>query len=249
MDVFNCQNVQIELSLFHNNSAMLEKEQYRSNSGGLGIAYHTNDTVYFNASNPPWISVTNCTFEANRAQLPEANSQQQINQALNNHFYFGRGGGLGIFLDEFFVDISVDIRQCSFSDNFAESFGGGLYIYIDGNNTRHKFTVSDSNFTGNCARNSSFGGGLQVALLIRNAQSQPSQLDFIGCRFIGNLASFGGGLSVVQVYSQGSGNKISLRDSHFERNGASNVGSAVVFVSLLYVQNRQSSHFYQVSDK
>lgn len=228
---------------------MLAKEQYRSNSGGLAIAYHTNDTAYFNSSRTPWIQVTDCVFKNNEALLPGANSQQQINQALNNHFYFGRGGGLGIFLDEFSIDITVDIQQCWFDDNYAESFGGGLYIYIDGNDTQHKFTVSECNFTNNVAGMGSFGGGLQVALLIRNTHSEPSQLDFIHCNFIGNAAHFGGGLSTVQVYSQGAGNKISLRDSYFEGNEAYNVGSGVMFASLLYVQNRFSSYYYQVSDK
>ena len=229
---------------------MLEKEQYRSNSGGLAIAYHTNKTVYFNTSRKPWITVTDCTFIDNKAFLPGDNSsRQQINQALNNHTYFGRGGGLGIFLDELYINISVDIEQCRFHDNYAESFGGGLYIYIDGANTQHNFTISNCTFTNNSAGPGSFGGGLQVALLIRNTESEPSQLDFIGCRFMDNTASYGGGLSSVQVYSQGTGNKVSLRDSYFEGNVASDVGSGVMFASLLYVQNRMSSFYYQVSDK
>ena len=228
---------------------MLGKDQYHSNSGGLGIAYHTNHTFYFNQFLIPWVRVTDCRFEYNKVELPGANTQQQINQAINEHFYFGRGGGLGIFLDEFFINITVDIEHCLFKSNFADSFGGGLYLYIDGTDTQHEFKVSHCNFTDNQAGLGSFGGGLQVALLIHNAQSEPSQLDFMHCHFVGNQASFGGGLSAVQVYSQGSGNRISLRNSHFEGNFASDVGSAVMFASLLYVQNRKSSYFYQVSDK
>ena len=228
---------------------MLEKEQYRSNAGGLAIAYHTDKTVYFNSSLKPWVTVTDCTFVDNKALLPGVNTQQQIIQAVNNHTYFGRGGGLGIFLDEFFIDIAVDIQQCWFNNNYAESFGGGLYIYIDGNNTQHNFTVNNCTFMENSAGPGGFGGGLQVALLIHNADSEPSQLDFIHCRFIENAASFGGGLSIVQVYSQGSDNKVSLRGSYFEGNMAADVGSSVMFAALLYVQNRKSSFYYQVSDK
>lgn len=94
-----------------------------------------------------------------------------------------------------------------------------------------------------------FGGGIQVALLIRNANKDPSRLDFIHCNFFNNTASFGGGLSSVQVYSQGAGNVISLSDSHFEGNQASDVGSGVMFASLLYVLNRKLSHYYEVSNK
>ena len=249
VDAFNCQNVQIEHSLFHNNSAMLEKDQYRANSGGLSIAYHTNKTIYFNMLKSASVQVTDCVFSANSAYLTEANTRQQIDQALNNHTYFGRGGGLGIFLDEYFINIMVDISQCTFDDNFAESFGGGLYIYIDGNMTLHTFTVSESNFTSNRVGGSGFGGGLQVVLLIRNANNEPSRFNFTSCRFINNTASFGGGLSSVQVYSQGAGNIISLSDSVFEGNQASDVGGGVMFASLLYPLNRKPSHYYEVSNK
>lgn len=228
---------------------MLQKDQYHANSGGLGIAYHTNETAYYNMSLLPSVIVTECEFTNNSASLPEASSQQQINQALNNHIYFGRGGGFGVFLDEYFIHIEVTVEKCRFESNYAESFGGGLYIYIDGSNTSHKFTVTDSNFTSNMADEGSFGGGIQVALLIRNARRDPSQLYFTRCCFIRNTAWFGGGLSSVQVFSQGSGNKITLRDSYFEENTAIDVGSGVMFASLLYVQNRQSSYYYQVSDK
>ncbi|CAI8022048.1 hypothetical protein GBAR_LOCUS12974 [Geodia barretti] len=248
VDIFNCQTVQVEDTVFFKNSAMLQKEQYHANSGGLGIAYHTNATAYFNTSLPPSVTVTDCEFTHNRVSLPEASSQQQINQALNNHIYFGRGGGFGVFLDEYFVNIVVTIERCRFESNYAESFGGGLYIYIDGASTSHNFTVSDSNFTSNMADEGSFGGGIQVAFLNRNTRHGPSQLEFSHCRFVGNTAWFGGGLSSVQVFSKGSGNIITLRESYFERNTAINVGSGVMFASMLYVQNRLSSNYYKVSD-
>ena len=249
MDIFNCQNALVEFSLFLNCTAMQEKEQYRSNSGGLSIAYHTNNTVYFNQSRQPWVHVIDCVFRQNRVLLPGANTQQQINQALNNHYYFGRGGGFGLFLDEYFINIIADIERCWFDENFAQSFGGGLYLYVDGSSTQHALTVRDCNFTRNQAGDGSFGGGLQVALLIRNSDRQPSRISVIRCNFTENKASFGGGLSTVQLYSQSSGNLISLRDSYFAGNEASDVGSAVMFASLLYVQTRNASHYYQVSDK
>jgi hypothetical protein len=249
VDIFNSQTVQIEHSSFHNNSAPLQKGQYHSNSGGLGIAYHTEDTFYFTPSLPPSVNVTNCEFTSNSASFPRNGFQQQINQGLNNQIYFGRGGGMGVYLSEDHFNIRVNIESCRFYSNYAESFGGALYLYIDGYNTTHMFTVSGSNFTSNRADEGSFGGAIQVALLIRNTNSGPSQIRFTHCNFVNNSASFGGGLSVVQTYSQGAGNNITLRESCFEGNFASDVGSGVMFASLLYVQNRMSSHYYQVSDK
>ena len=249
MDIFNCWIVEVEFSTFFNCSTSSKKEQFRSNSGGLSIAYHTyNDTVYFNSSLRPRVSVTDSVFVGNQAILPGGNIQQ-INQALNNHIYLGRGGGFGLFLDEYIVNIDANIERCQFMKNYAESFGGGLYLYIDGSRTHHNFTVKNCIFSQNAAYSNSFGGGLQVALLIRNVYSEPSRVYVVGCNFTENAAHFGGGLSIVQVYSQGSGNWIHLRNSRFEGNRASDVGGAVMFASQLYVQNRNTPYFYEVCDK
>lgn len=248
VDVFNCQNVTVKNSVFSNCTATNGKERYRGNSGGLSIAYHTNRTVFHDSSLLPSVCVTDCTFNDNKALLPGENTQQQINAALNRHFYYGRGGGLGLYLDEFFINITLNVERNRFENNFAHSFGGGLYVNLDGNATQHSLNIKDCNFTDNRV-GGGFGGAIQIALLTRNANSEPSQLKFVRCTFTRNSASFGGGLSVVQTYSLGSGNQVSLMDSYFESNCASDVGGAVLFASLLYVQNRKASYHYQVSNK
>ena len=249
VDIFNCQNVEVENSSFSNCTAMQGKEQFHGNSGGLSIAYHTNSsTTFHDSSHPPWVHVTDCVFRDNKALLPGENTQQQINAALNDHFYYGRGGGLGFYLDELFINITLTVENTRFENNFAQSFGGALYVNLDGIATQHNFTFRDCNFTGNRV-GGGFGGGIQLALLARNADSEPTWFDFIQCTFTRNSANFGGGLSAVQTYSQGSGNQVLLSDSYFEGNSASDVGSAVMFASLLYVQNRKASYFYRVSNK
>jgi len=85
---------------------------------------------------------------------------------------------VGIFVDEAFTNITAEVEDCLFVGNYAESFGGGLYLYADGNETHHTFTVRRCNFTSNVAGPSSFGGGLQVAMLVRNFQSLPSRWDY-----------------------------------------------------------------------
>ena len=82
---------------------------------------------------------------------------------------------MGIFVDEAFTNITAEVEDCLFVGNYAESFGGGLYLYADGNETHHTFTVRRCNFTSNVAGPTSFGGGLQVAMLVRNFQSLPSR--------------------------------------------------------------------------
>lgn len=47
---------------------------------------------------------------------------------------------------------------------------------------------------------------------------------------------------------QGRGNNVTLTRSTFHQNTAHNIGSAVMFASLLYVQNRAESHHYLTED-
>lgn len=47
---------------------------------------------------------------------------------------------------------------------------------------------------------------------------------------------------------QGRGNDVTLTHSTFHQNTAHNIGSAVMFASLLYVQNRAESHHYLTED-
>lgn len=169
----------------------------------MSISYLSNDTqtplnVPFSAT--PFASITNSIFTNNRAVLPPGQSTAQINQALNNNIYLGRGGSVGIFVHESTLrNISFLIQECVFDGNFAESFGGGVYLYVAGSNTNHTFTVEDNVFTKNIAGDGSFGGGLQVAMLIQNLNSPPTRFNFTRCHFEENVAAFGGGLSTVQV--------------------------------------------------
>ncbi len=205
VDLFNVDNIVINQCIFDSCSTNIGKDRYRGNSGAVSISYLSTDVQkpLLNASfsATPLTLITNSVFINNKAILPPGQSTTQINQALNNNIYSGRGGGVGIFVHESTLrNISFLIQGCVFDRNFAESFGGGLYLYAAGKDTNHTFTVEDNVFTRNIAGEGSFGGGLQVAMLIRNLNSPPTRFDFTRCHFEDNLAAFGGGLSTVQVY-------------------------------------------------
>ena len=53
----------------------------------------------------------------------------------------------------------------------------------------------------------------------------------------------------LQTYSQGAGNLVILSESTFFGNSATHIGSAVMFASFLYVQNRHESYHYQATNK
>ena len=210
------------------------------------------------------VYVTNCVFTNNSASLGGNDIQQQINEAINRLIYIGRGGAMGVAVESNdSIDITVTIEHCIFENNLADFSGGAVYLDVNGINSQHNFSLRNCNFTGNVAgvrgRNESgemdeeevngYGGGLLVGFQNQNAQSQPTAINVIQCRFEQNSANFGGGISVVQVYSQGAGNRVLLRDSYFEENFSDGVGAAVMFASLLYVQNRNDSYHYLVNNK
>ena len=242
VDLFNCWLITIDGCHFDSSRSSLGKAQFRGNAGGLSIAYHSNDP---STTNLTQVSITDSTFTNNSAILPSQNSSQQINLALNNNYFFGRGGGLGIFLNEAYRNISFEISNCNFSGNFAEFVGGGFLALVDGNETHHNFSVTNCNFWNNSAV---FGGGLQAAMQVRNLNSSPSSFTITNTYFVGNVADFGGGMGTVQVFNRGSGNMVSLSGSYFSENTGREVGSAVMFASLLYIQNREESLHYQVKD-
>ncbi len=204
MDVTNVEDILIKNCVFHNCSTNTEKPQFHGNSGAVSISYFPvkasdNASFFFNQLRSIAL-ISDCIFTDNQAILPPGISESQLTEALNNNTYHGRGGGLGIYVQENIRNVSVKIQDCLFENNFADSFGGGLYLNIDGQNSTHYFTVERSNFTRNSvAGDSSYGGAVQVALLIQNIDFLPTEITFRGCYFEGNHAAFGGGLSTVQV--------------------------------------------------
>ena len=197
VDLFNINTIEIRDSMFNNCSTNIGKSRNRGNSGALSIAYYTL-TPPSNLSRPT-ASITNCVFTGNKAILPPGISRSQLNQALNNNNYHGRGGAVGLFVQESYKNVSVRIEDCQFDSNYADSFAGALYLNLAGENTTHTFQIRGTNFTGNSAGEGSYGGAVQIALLIQNIDHAPSQFDFTSCHFEGNLAEYGGGLSAVQV--------------------------------------------------
>ena len=197
MDLFNIDTIEIRDSVFDNCSTNIGKSRNRGNAGALSIAYYTL-TPPSNLSQPT-ASIVNCVFTGNKAILPPGLSRTQLNQALNNNIYHGRGGAVGFFVQESYKNVSVRIEDCQFDNNFADSFAGALYLNLAGENTTHPFQIRETNFTRNSAGEGSYGGAVQIALLIQNINHAPSQFDFTSCHFEGNLAEYGGGLSAVQV--------------------------------------------------
>ena len=185
------------------------------------------------------MTVSNCRFYKNGAFLPTQQlSASDVNFALNNRYYFARGGGFGLFLDDNYYNITVTISNCTFDSNNSSAYGGGLYINLNGKDTHHNITVVGCTFLNNYSAR--FGGGILIAFLLANQESGPSQITVNNCNFSNNQAQYGGGFSSNQFYNLGQGNMVQIMNSLFVGNQAKITGSAVNFVSFEYTQNRNT---------
>ena len=180
--------------------------QFRANAGAVSIAYYREPEGEEDGVDQILSTVTiqDCTFSSNSAFLVEAEANisesdsSRIDQALNTNFFNGRGGGVAIVPQDPHFNVRARITGNTFQQNHADTFGGGLFLLIEGTETSHRFLVDNCTFLGNEA-SLNFGGGIHVALLLRNLVSEPTRITVTGSTFRDNLAYFGGGFSVVQV--------------------------------------------------
>lgn len=194
LDLSNVLQIDLEDTLFRDCISSNGSEQFRGNGGAVSIAYHN---ASFNSTKPT-LTVTNCSFINNSAFLPISSGDER-RSALTTNLFLGRGGAMNIVPQGPLANVTAFIRDTTFLNNSAETFGGAVFLSISGMNTYHNFTFERCNFTNNTAGNTSFGGGIQIAFLINNLESPPTRINFKDSYFEGNFAYFGGGLSAVQV--------------------------------------------------
>ena len=236
VDIFNVLNVRIFDTHFINNSVNYTNEQYKATSAGLSLSYRFKYNPGFN----PSIVVQRCTFEENYSRLPGQGLSEQIFQVFSQDLYPARGGGLGIIITEEFTNLSMTFSNCYFISNYADSFGGAVYMVLDGNRTVHSIKFINSIFYRNrCSK----GGG---AVVIGNRKqyniisSEPTVFVFEDCLFERNNASSGGGILTLRAHVSAGRDYLIVRRSNFTRNKSTH-GSAIIFGSLFNVQVDQSA--------
>ena len=185
----------IEDSLFKNCINRNPNVQYRANGGAVAIAYYYTNTsrnVTF-----PRLDIVGCKFEDNYAYTA---SLDHVNLALVNSIVTGRGGGMGISPQGNLSNVFMRFKSTTFTRNWAEQYGGGIWFLVSGENTYHDFVVDDCVFLGNFGGQEGYGGGIQMAMLLRNVHSpRPIRVVFNNSYFEDNLAGYGGGFSIVEV--------------------------------------------------
>ena len=123
VDIYNSLHIEVTNSQFRNNNVSTLNDIFRADAAGLSVAYHFPKVNL----TQPTLLVEGCMFEDNIAEINEVLSSQ-IAQVLNENIYPARGGGMGIIINEFNTNITVNIKGCVFRNNSASVFGGGLYI-------------------------------------------------------------------------------------------------------------------------
>lgn len=186
--MYNCDNVTVSSSIFEHNGpvSIVKKGEYRGHAGGLSLGYFYNRNV-----SHPVAKVTGCVFRNNTSD-PLANTVQSTSQLFQQFVFSGRGGGCAITINPM-NSLNATVEDCYFEDNFALSFGGGLYVGFSGNNSHTvvvRRTILMKNKTPGAA------GGLEIGFVQGADEDFTNQIYVYDSTFIENKASVGGGVYV-----------------------------------------------------
>lgn len=152
-------------------------EEFIGFGGGSGVFLVLNNTHNSSAL------VCNCHFSRNRA------SSQNI----------GRGGGIRVLITNTSSENMILIDSSSFTGNEG-GWGGGLYLFYEGNPEGNTINITDTTIEGNhCYERS--GGGADLGFILdyddNNDKFNDNLIHFERCNFIDNTATlYGGGTSI-----------------------------------------------------
>ena len=193
LDIYNSPNISITGSTFVDNVGTgIVAIPFRGNTGAVAIGFNTIQTDIPH----PHFNVSHCNFTNNRATAE--NSFRTTNRAFFSRVFTGRGGGLGIFINESLHNITGVISDNVFLNNYARLFGGGLYIVIFGERTQNFMLVERSIFDNNVAR--SGAGGLLMTFFSTGLLGAPHTTNVTDCSFSGNSGESGGAVLAYLAY-------------------------------------------------
>ena len=200
-DIFNAETVFITSSLFRDNrGTSISPCPYRGNTGAVAIGFNSVSESFSN----PCVRVLDSYFINNRATAE--NAFRTSSGAFFTRVFSGRGGAIGVFIGAFEHNVTVEISDCFFDRNFARSFGGTLYLLMEGEQTRHSLMLNRNQFKNSIGLIG--GGAVQLSFLSNGRADNPHTANFTECMFEGNRGDSGGGIYVfpsflgkcIQVY-------------------------------------------------
>ena len=145
--------------------------------------------------NPVFV-VRHCNFTNNQATAESF--FRTPNNAVFNGIYTGRGGGIGIYVNESFHNISGIISDSFFVGNFVRLYGGGVFLVVFGSGTQSHLLVERNVFERNVARLG--GGAIITTYFSRGTEGSPHTTIIKDCTFNGNTAETGGAALLYLAY-------------------------------------------------
>jgi len=222
-DIFNSNNITIVNSSFIDNygtgSVLLP---FRSNTGAVAIGYNRNDPLPIFT---PTILVEHCLFMNNSAAVSTESMHTSTNTIASGVFT-GRGGSFGVFVQDPVRSVSAWIIDSEFIDNHANSFGGAMYVTLNGDKNQHNVTLQGCQFINNRANLGA--GGMLIMFFSNGDRRNPTTATLSSCYFAQNYAEVGGAMYILPEYSLGGGSNVVFIDNcTFEDNEATLFGGAV----------------------
>lgn len=194
LDVFNCHSVLLDHVVVEGNTGTGSSLQsFRGNTGGVALGFQN----YPLNMESPNIRIEHCTFVNNSAVA--TSSFLTSEKALSRRIFTGRGGSLGIFINEHVKNVSIKISDTDIIGSYARSYGGGVFIIINGYSTQHvivfeRMTIA-SNY-GQLAASGVFLGFLSATDTI----TAPHTVIFTDCNFENNTGLSGGGIYIITSF-------------------------------------------------
>ncbi len=195
LDILNCESVTLNRVLLQDNVGTgTFMQSFRGNTGALSLSYQNYPTAF----HPPNIKLCNCQFINNRADATE--NLLSTNEALSRNIFTGRGGSIGIFINEHRNDVSVHIEDSAIVDSYARSLGGGVFMIINGRlPTQHIVNFIRTNISSSNALVA--GSGVFLGYLsATDTVLTPHSVVFKQCNFVNNTGFSGGGVYIVTSF-------------------------------------------------
>lgn len=206
----------------HNQGTGIVNMPLRGNTGAVAITYFPQcfpveqcDSAKF--SDSASITVNNSVFHNNSALAEE--SYQTSSDAILSGVLTGRAGGLGIFAALIKHNVSIIVSGCRFTENYARSFGGGLYFLFATNLSHFDGVVKNCSFISNTAVH---GGGGFIVTVSTKFPTVTHTVEVVDSLFLNNRGDAGGGLYYITLLEQNKGFALTISRTEFTNNSAVN---------------------------
>ncbi|XP_065897687.1 uncharacterized protein [Dysidea avara] len=238
----NCFRVILQNIVVENCSSVQSEDINFPENGAVSLTYR-NSSLHKSS-----IHVLNSQFNHNSISI---NAPSVRGEGAFGDNYPGRGGGLGLYINELLNQINLTIDNCMFNNNSAVD-GGGVYISANGLSGGHRVTITNSVFNNNKAVFTGAGifeASSKTGNFSGIDQFNRSYFSLSHCNFSRNVGDFGSSyIFVISLSRKRTPDRVSISDCIFDGNSATTVGSAIQISSLTYLQLPSLDTPYNISN-